>query len=88
MTWYGNAGDWLTNAQARGVATTGLPSVGAIAVYRPGGTYSVYGHVAIVIAVAQTSYVVSEMNAPHWGKVTTRQIRWPDSEAAGFIPMQ
>ena len=88
VTWNGNAGDWLANAQARGVATTGLPSVGAIAVYRPGGTYSVYGHVAIVVAVAPTSYVVSEMNAPHWGKVTTRQILWPDPEAAGFIPLE
>jgi len=73
---------------ATSVVPAGVPSVGAIAVYRPGGTYSVYGHVAIVIAVAPTSYVVSEMNAPHWGKVTTREIRWPDPEAAGFIPLQ
>jgi len=88
VTWNGNARDWLANAQARGVATTGLPSVGAIVVYRPGGTYSAYGHVAIVVAVAPTSYIVSEMNAPQWGKGTTRQIRWPDPEAAGFIPLQ
>ena len=88
VTWDGNAGDWLANAQAREVVTTGVPSVGAIAVYRPGGTYSVYGHVAIVVAVAPASYAVSEMNAPQWGKVTTREIRWPDPEAAGFIPLQ
>lgn len=87
VTWNGNAGDWLANAQAWGVPTTSLPSVGAIAVYRPGGTYSIYGHVAIVVAVAPTFYVVSEMNAPHWGEVSTREIRWPDPEAAGFIPL-
>jgi surface antigen len=87
VTWYGNAGDWLVNATAQGVPTTTLPSVGAIAVFRPGGTYSHYGHVAIVTAAGPSSYVVSEMNAPEWGKVTTRQIAWPDPEAAGFIPL-
>src|SRR5439155_21684467 len=47
VTWGGNARDWLVNAQAQGIATTEYPSVGAIAVYRPGGHYSSYGHVAI-----------------------------------------
>src|SRR5438445_8269395 len=63
VTWGGNAGDWLVNAQAQGVSTSEYPSVGAIVVYRPGGDYSTYGHVAIVIKVTPSSYTVSEMNA-------------------------
>ena len=43
VTWSGNAGDWLANAQAQGVETNATPSVGAIAVYHPGGDYSPYG---------------------------------------------
>ncbi len=86
VIWNGNAADWLTNAQAQGVATTTAPSVGAIVVYRPGGLYSGYGHVAIVTAVSTRSYTVSEMNAPQWGVVSTRIVPWPDPDALGFIP--
>src|SRR5207245_2450617 len=68
VSWRGNAGDWLVNAQAQGVATSDYPSVGAIAVYRPGGDYSSYGHVAIVVAVTPHSYTVSVMNATTWGE--------------------
>jgi N-acetylmuramoyl-L-alanine amidase len=87
VTWRGNAGDWLANARAQGVATSATPTVGAIAVYRPGGASSPLGHVAIVIAVSGTSYTVSEMNAPFWGRVTTRSIAWPDGQLEGFIPV-
>src|SRR5438552_5082541 len=80
VTWGGNAGDWLVNARAQGVATSDYPSIGAIAVYRPGGDYSSYGHVAIVIRVSATSYTVSEMNAPRWGEVSTRVLLWPDPQ--------
>lgn len=88
VTWGGNAGDWLVNARAQGVATSDYPSVGAIVVYRPGGDYSSYGHVAIVIAVKPHSYTVSEMNAPRWGEVTTRVVPWPDRQVQGFIPVR
>ena len=88
VTWGGNAGDWLVNAQAQGVATTDYPSVGAIAVYRRGGDYSSYGHVAIVVAVKPRSYTVSEMNAPRWGEVSTRVVPWPDPQVQGFIPLR
>ena len=88
VTWGGNARDWLTNAEAQGVATSDYPSVGAIVVYRPGGEYSSYGHVAIVVAVHPDSYVVSEMNAPRWGEVTTRTVAWPDPAVQGFIPVR
>jgi surface antigen len=87
VTWNGDARDWLRNAQAQGVGTADLPSVGAVAVYRPGGLYSDYGHVAIVIAVAPSSYTVSEMNAPRWGEVSTRVVPWPDPGVQGFIPL-
>ncbi len=87
VTWNGNAAEWLANANAIGVATSDAPSVGAIVVYRPGGSYSPYGHVALVIDVGATSYTVSEMNAPRWGVVSTRVIAWPDAEVQGFIPV-
>lgn len=85
VTWGGNAADWLANAQAQGVATSDVPSAGAIAVFEPGGAYSVLGHVAIVVAVTADSYTVSEMNAPVWGEVAARVIAWPDPHVRGFI---
>lgn len=86
VSWGGDAKDWLTNAQAQRVATSAMPSVGAVVVYRPGGLYSALGHVAIVIEVSTSSYTVSEMNAPHWGVVSSRVVRWPDPDVQGFIP--
>jgi surface antigen len=88
VTWNGDARDWLRNAQAQGVPTDMLPSVGAVAVFRPGGLYSEYGHVAIVVAAGPSSYTVSEMNAPRWGEVSTRVLRWPDPGIQGFIPFR
>ena len=88
VTWNGDARDWLRNAEAQGVRTTQLPSVGAVAVFRPGGLYSEYGHVAIVVAVGPSSYRVSEMNAPHWCEVSTRVVPWPDQDIQGFIPFR
>ena len=88
VTWGGNARDWLNNARAQGVATSDYPSIGAIVVYKPGGAYSSYGHVAIVIQVSSRSYTVSEMNAPVWGRVSTRVIAWPDPHVQGFIPVR
>ena len=86
VSWGGDAKDWLANARAAGVATSDVPSVGAIAVYRPGGAYSDLGHVAIVIDATPSSYRVSEMHAPQWGVVSSRVIRWPDPNVQGFIP--
>jgi len=86
VSWGGDARDWVANASAQGIAVEGTPSVGAIVSYRPGGAYSTLGHVAIVVAASADSYTVSEMNAPEWGTVTRRVIRWPDPDALGFIP--
>ena len=89
VSWDGNAGDWLANAQAQGVPTNSTPSVGAVAVFARGGTYSpLYGHVAVVIAVTATTYTVSEMNFIGWGRVSTRVIAWPDPQIEGFIPLR
>ena len=85
VSWGGNAADWLANARAQGVATSDVPSTGAIAVFEPGGAYSALGHVAVVVAVTPDSYTVSEMNAPVWGEVATRVIAWPDPHVRGFI---
>ena len=85
VTWGGDARDWITNARARGVATADVPSAGAIVVYRPGGAYSALGHVAIVVAVSDGLYTVSEMHAPNWGVVSTRVLLWPDPNVLGFI---
>ncbi len=87
VSWNGNARDWLANAKAQGVPTSDVPSLGAIAVYAPGGAYSDYGHVAVVVARGPHSYTVSEMRAPGWGEVTTREIAWPDPHVQGFIPL-
>ncbi len=86
VTWGGNAADWITNAKREGIVVSDSPSVGAIAVYRPGGAYSSYGHVALVTAVNADTYAVSEMNAPAWGIVVTRVVRLPDGDVIGFIP--
>ena len=89
VSWNGNAGDWLAKAQAQGVPTNSTPSVGAIAVYRPGGGYSdLHGHVAVVIAVGPGTYTVSDMNFTGWGQVSTRTVGWPDPHIEGFIPVR
>ena len=88
VTWDGNAGDWIANAQTQGVATNSTPSVGAIAVYRAGDGYSGYGHVAVVIAVGPSTYTVSEMDFTGWAQVSTRTAPWPDPHLEGFIPLR
>lgn len=87
VTWNGNARDWLANAAAAGISTSSLPTFGAIAVYKPGEGYSDLGHVGIVIAVAASTYTVSEMNFIGWGRVNTRVETWPDPHIDGFIPL-
>ena len=88
VTWNGNAGDWLPNAAAQGVPISFRPSIGAIVVYRPSPTYSMFGHVANVIATGPDIYTVSEMNYLAWGAVDVRTISWPDPRVSGFIPLE
>jgi surface antigen len=86
VTWGGNATDWYGNARAQGVPTSASPSVGAIVVWGAGGGYSVYGHVAIVIALgARGSFEVSEMNYEGLGVIDRRWVSSYD-DIEGFIP--
>jgi surface antigen len=88
VTWNGDAGDWLANAAAQSVPTSDSPSVGAVVVYRRGPAYSVFGHVANVVATSPGHYTVSEMNYLGWGQVDTRTVSWPDPNVSGFIPVE
>ncbi|HYK98354.1 MAG TPA: CHAP domain-containing protein [Candidatus Acidoferrales bacterium] len=85
VSWGGDAKDWLEGARAAGAEVADTPSVGAVAVFTPGGAYSELGHVAVVVAVSATGYRVSEMHAPDLGVVREREIAWPDAHVAGFI---
>jgi peptidoglycan hydrolase CwlO-like protein len=75
VTWSGNATDWYGNAIAQGADVSQSPSVGSIVVWGSGGGYSIYGHVAIVIAVyGSGAFVVSEMNYEGEGIIDTRTV--------------
>jgi hypothetical protein len=83
----GDAWRWLAGASAAGLPTAVQPSVGAVVVYRASPGYDVvHGHVAIVIAVGPSSFLVSEMNYVGLGAVDERDSPWPDWHVEGFIP--
>ena len=90
VTWSGDAWEWLANAAAQGYATSSTPTLGAIAVwprhYIPGNDATQYGHVAVVTAVASTTYTVTEMNVLGTFRVDTRTIDLPGDQA-GFLPV-
>ncbi|MEA2244900.1 MAG: peptidoglycan DL-endopeptidase CwlO [Solirubrobacteraceae bacterium] len=60
----GNAKNWISSAQARGIPTGTAPVAGAVAVFQP-GQYGAggYGHVAYVESVQGSNIVISEANA-------------------------
>lgn len=63
VTWGGNADTWLGHAQAQGYATGSAPRAGSIVVWGSGNGYSVYGHVAYVVAVyGPADFEVDESN--------------------------
>jgi surface antigen len=83
----GDAWQWLAKAAAAGMPTSSEPSVGAIVVYRASPGYDVvHGHVALVIAVGQSWFRVSEMNFLGLAVVDERDSHWPDLYVEGFIP--
>lgn len=85
VTWSGNATDWYGNAIAQGYQVSQSPSVGSIVVWASGGGYSVYGHVAIVIAVyGSGAFTVSEMNYEGLGIIDTRTV-YTRYDIEGFI---
>lgn len=81
VTWSGNAGAWLINAQAAGRATGRTPAVGAIMVT----SESWWGHVAIVEAVNGDQVTVSEMNYVGYGIISSRTISNSSSVIKGYI---
>lgn len=81
VTWMGNAGEWLGNAQAQGRATGRVPAVGAILVTNE----SWWGHVAIVEAVNGNSVTISEMNYAGFGVISSRTISNGSGVIKGYI---
>lgn len=62
---WGNAKDWLGNAQATGVQVSSQPVIGSIGV----STSGYYGHVVLVIGVGSGTVTVREMNYDNAGSV-------------------
>lgn len=81
VTWMGNAGEWLYNAQSQGRATGRIPAVGAILVTNE----SWWGHVAIVEAVNGDSVTISEMNYQGFGVISSRTISNRNGVIKGYI---
>jgi hypothetical protein len=82
----GDGWQWLGNAAAQGMSTSGQPAVGSIVVYKASPGYdTVHGHVAIVIALGNGFFRVSEMNYAGLGVIDERNSPWPDWHVAGFI---
>jgi len=82
VTWSGNAGTWLSGAQAAGMETGKTPQPGAIMVTSEGGKV---GHVAYVEKVDGNKITVSEMNYKGYGIVSTRTIASNLRVIKGFI---
>ncbi len=81
VPWFGNAIEWWANAQPY-YPEGQTPRVGAIMVTRE----SVYGHVALVVAVnPDGSWTVSEMNYQAWDVVDQRTIHPGQVPVVGFI---
>lgn len=81
VTWRGNAGQWLANAQAQGRATGRIPAKGAILVTNE----SWWGHVAVVESVNGNSVTISEMNYKGFGIQSTRTISNSSPVIKGYI---
>ncbi len=86
VTWWGNADEWLGNAQSQGYSTGSTPKPGAIVVWGSGNGYSWYGHVAYVVAVVSpTDFYVDEANYNEIpGQLDSREVTTL-SDVEGFI---
>lgn len=82
IPWFGNAGTWLSGAQAVGFATGDVPQVGAIIVT----SESRWGHVGIVESVnSDGTITISEMNYSGWARVSSRTISTSYGAIKGYI---
>jgi peptidoglycan hydrolase CwlO-like protein len=86
VPWWGNADEWLGNAQSLGYSTGMTPKAGAIVVWGGGNGYSYYGHVAYVVAVVgPTDFFVDEANYNEIpGQLDSREVTTM-SDVEGFI---
>ena len=86
VTWNGDAWEWPYNAAAQGVALSGQPAVGEIVAFARTPGAGQWGHVAIVVAVGDGWFTVSESNVFGLGVVDLRTLPWPDPLVEAFIP--
>lgn len=82
VPWAGHAKSWVNNSQKFGYDIGSTPRVGAIVATREN---DLYGHVAYVEKVTDTTIVISEMNYKGWGLVNTREININDWRIVGYI---
>jgi hypothetical protein len=83
---HGDGGRWYQNAVADGIAVSNAPSPGAVVSYRAGGTYSAWGHVAVVVAVPPNgTMVVAESNYVGLAVLDLRLDPLNDPDILGFI---
>ena len=83
VSWSGDAWQWWQNSPAS--QHRSAPAAGEIVVYGPGHGYSVFGHVALIIAVNEGGFMVSEMNYLGVAVVDQREAPWPDPAVEGFV---
>jgi len=85
VNWWGNANQWLRNAQAKWHPTGNTPTLGSIVVLNWRGYNPRYGHVAIVMDIKSDHLIVSDMNYRRLGEVTTRKIPKNDRAIMWYI---
>ncbi len=85
VNWWGNANQWLRNAQAKWHATWRTPTLGSIVVLNGRGYNPRYGHVAIVMDIKSDHLIVSDMNYRRLGEVTTRKMPKNDRAIMWYI---
>lgn len=88
VAWSGDAWEWYANAAAQGYTVATSPAVGAIVVFaRSSSSGGGWGHVAVVLAVAATSFRVTEMNYRARFVVDERDVSLDSASITGFIPV-
>jgi len=85
VNWWGNANQWLRNAQAKWHPTWNTATLGSIVVLNWRGYNPRYGHVAIVMDIKSDHLIVSDMNYRRLGEVTTRKIPKNDRAIMWYI---
>lgn len=82
VPWGGNAKAWLANSRAYGYTTGRTPVAGAIMVTNE---HRIYGHVAYVESVTDTTVTISEMNYTGWARKSVRVLPRTSSVIMGYV---